>query len=205
MHTDAAQSVGKIPTLVDQLGVDMLTLAGHKLYAPQGVGALYLRAGVEIEPLLHGAGHENGRRASTEAVAAIVGLGTAAALAEEKLGDPRIPVLRDRLWAGLREALGDGVVLNGHPEKRLPNTLSVGFRGLIAADLLVEMPELCASAGAACHGDVREKSPVLQAMNVPDEIAFGTVRFSVGRGTTEEEIDRAIRIIVGAVRGLRRH
>jgi len=202
LHTDAAQSVGKIPTLVDELGVDMLTVAGHKLYAPQGVGALYVRNGVEVEPLLHGAGHENGRRASTEAVAAIVGLGTAAALVKEKLGDPRIPALRDRLWAGLCEALGDMVVLNGHLEKCLPNTLSVGFRGLIAADLLVEMPDLCASAGAACHGDVREKSSVLEAMNVPDDVAFGTVRFSVGRGTTEEEIDQAIAMIVDAVRAL---
>jgi cysteine desulfurase len=204
MHTDAAQSIGKIAVRVDELGVDFLTVAGHKLYAPQGVGALYVRKGIEIEPLMHGAGHEQGRRAGTEAVSSIVGLGAAAEMAKKKLGDGQIPALRDRLWNGLREELGDAIVLNGHPEKRLPNTLSVGFRGLMAVDLLVAMPDLCASAGAACHGDVKEKSPVLAAMNVPDEVAFGTIRFSVGRGTTKEEIDEAIRTVVGAVCALRK-
>jgi cysteine desulfurase len=204
MHTDAAQSIGKIAVRVDELGVDFLTVAGHKLYAPQGVGALYVRKGIEIEPLMHGAGHEQGRRAGTEAVSSIVGLGAAAEMAKKKLGDGQIPALCDRLWNGLREELGDAIVLNGHPEKRLPNTLSVGFRGLMAVDLLVAMPDLCASAGAACHGDVKEKSPVLAAMNVPDEVAFGTIRFSVGRGTTKEEIDEAIRTVVGAVCALRK-
>jgi cysteine desulfurase len=200
MHTDAAQSIGKIPVRVDELGVDFLTVAGHKLYAPQGVGALYIRKGIEIEPLMHGAGHEQGRRAGTEAVSSIVGLGAAAELAKKKLGDRQIRTLRDRLWNGLCEELGDAIVLNGHPEKRLPNTLSVGFRGLMAVDLLVAMSDLCASAGAACHGDVKEKSPVLAAMNVPDDVAFGTIRFSVGRETTEEAIDEALRMIITAVR-----
>ncbi|MBI4719617.1 MAG: cysteine desulfurase [Planctomycetes bacterium] len=199
IHTDAAQSCGKIPTNTGELGVTFLSIAGHKLYAPQGVGALYIRRGVQIEPLLHGAGHEQGRRAGTEAVSAIVGLGVAAELAGGKLGDSRLAALRDRLHQGLQDRLGDVVVLLGHPTQRLPNTLAVGFRGRVGSELLAACPDLCASTGAACHSGERKRSAVLAAMNVPEEIAFGAVRFSVGRLTTEVEIDAAVEQIVRAV------
>jgi cysteine desulfurase len=201
-HTDAAQSCGKIETRVDQLDVDLLTVAGHKLYAPQGIGALYVRKGIEIEPLHHGAGQQGGRRAGTEPVAAIVGLGAAAQVAARHLNDPRTKLLRDRLHTGLTKDLGDEVVLLGHAEQRLPNTLAVGFRHRFGADILAACPEICASTGAACHSGRRERSDVLAAMNVAEEIAFGMIRFSVGRFTTEMEIDGAIKQIVGAVRKL---
>ena len=202
MHTDAAQACGKIKTNVNDLGVDFLSIAGHKLYAPQGIGALFIRSGVEIEPIHHGAGHEGGRRAGTEPVPALVGLGKAAVLAVEKLDEVTPRTLRDRLWAGLYEALGDDVVLLGHPELRLPNTLAVGFRGRIGADILAACPNLCASTGAACHASVRKRSAVLEAMDVPEEIAFGAVRFSVGRYTTESEIDQAVIAIKNALAGV---
>jgi cysteine desulfurase len=200
LHTDAAQSCGKIPTRVDELDVDFLTVAGHKLYAPQGIGAIYIRKGIAIEPLMHGAGHEGGRRSGTEAVASIVGLGKAAELAAAKLGDPRAAALRDRMWQGLTTALGDRVALNGDPERRLPNTLNVGFRGLIGRELLAALPELCASPGAACHGTIHKPSHVLAAMRVPEAIALGSIRFSVGRATSEADVDSAVGQIVAAVR-----
>ena len=199
-HTDAAQSCGKIATRVSDLGVDFLSIAGHKLYAPQGIGALYIRRGLDLEPLHHGAGHEGGRRAGTEPVPALVGLGAAVELAQASLGDGRMVALRDRLHDGLRIALGDQAVLIGHPDKRLPNTLAIGFSGLIGGDVLARCPELCASTGAACHSGKAERSAVLAAMDVPKEIAFGAVRLSVGRFTTEAEIDAALDMIITAVR-----
>lgn len=194
MHTDAAQSCGKAPIDVRRLGIDFLSIAGHKMYAPQGIGALFVRRGVSFEPLHHGAGHEGGRRAGTEPVANVVGLGTAADLAANSMAaeDPRQRALCDRLFAGLREIFGDNAVLLGHPELRLPNTLAVGFRGRIGADLLAACPEVCASTGAACHAAQRKRSDVLAAMNVPEEIAFGAVRFSVGRHTQPPDIDAAL-------------
>jgi cysteine desulfurase len=200
MHTDAAQSCGKIETNVRKLGVDFLSLAGHKLYAPKGIGALFIRKGIEIEPLHHGAGHELGRRAGTEPVPAITALGTAAEMARKVDETQRLTRLRDRLHAGLRDALGDDLILFGHPERRLPNTLAVGFRGRIGADVLAACPDICASTGAACHSNVRKRSAVLEAMNVPEDVAFGAVRFSVGRGTTEPEIDRALEQLCNAMR-----
>ena len=199
MHTDAAQSCGKIETDVRELGVDFLSIAGHKMYAPQGIGALFIRKGVRIEPLHHGAGHENGRRAGTEPVPALVGLGAAAQLAKDRTNDQRTEALRDRLWQGLRDGLGDAAVLHGHERRRLPNTLCVGFRGCIAPELLAAMPELCASAGAACHGADRKPSAVLTAMGVPADLAVGSIRLSVGRYTTDAEIEEAVRMIVDAV------
>jgi cysteine desulfurase len=203
MHTDAAQAVGKIETDVKKLEVDFLSLAGHKLYAPQGIGALYIRSGCEIEPLLHGAGHEKGRRGGTEAVPMIAGLGKAAELARSTEAE-RMTALRDRLWKGLRVGLSDDVVLLGHPEVRLPNTLAVGFRGRIGGEVLARCPELCASTGAACHSTARKRSAVMEAMNVPEEVAFGGVRLSVGRYTTEDEIDRAVGMLVSAASGAAR-
>ncbi|UCE60809.1 MAG: cysteine desulfurase [Phycisphaerales bacterium] len=198
IHTDAAQSCGKIETRVSDLGVDFLSVAGHKLYAPQGIGALFIRSGIEIEPLHHGAGHENGRRAGTEPVPAIVGLGVAAELAEQQADDAVIIALRDRLHRGLQSKLGDRLVLLGHPHRRLPNTLAVGLRGHFGADLLAKCPDICASTGSACHSGTREKSAVLAAMNTPDDVAFGGVRLSVGRFTTEAEIDEAVTQLVAA-------
>lgn len=196
MHTDAAQSCGKINTHVERLGVDFLSVAGHKVYAPQGIGALYIRRGVEMESLHHGAGHERGRRAGTEPVPAIVGLGAAADLAVRHVNDPRIKALRDRLWDGLKRTFGDAVVLLGHPEDRLPNTLAVGFRGRTGGDILAHCPDICASTGAACHSGERKRSAVLEAMDVPEEVAFGAIRFSVGRFTTETEIDQALQQVI---------
>ncbi len=199
VHSDAAQSCGKIDTNVERLGIDFLTIAGHKMYAPQGIGALYVRRGVKMEPLHHGAGHERGRRAGTEPVAAIVGLGKAAELAREHLNDSRTRLLCERLYFGLKATLDETVVLLGHSEARLPNTLAVGFRGFIGGDILGACPELCASTGAACHSGRPERSATLAAMGVSEEIAFGAIRFSVGRFSTEAEIDRAVEMIARAV------
>jgi cysteine desulfurase len=188
-HTDAAQSVGKIPTRVDDLGVDLLTIAGHKLYAPKGVGALYIRDGLEVEPLIHGAGHESGRRAGTESALLTAALGEACELASNLSAVVDIKAWRDRFWAALQEALGDRVVLNGHPEKRLPNTLNVSFVGQVGAEILEKMPEVAASTGSACHAGRVELSPVLEAMGVSQEVGAGAIRFSLGRATTAQEMD----------------
>ena len=135
-HTDAAQSVGKIPTDVNELGVDLLSIAGHKLYAPKGVGALFVRRGVSLEPLIHGAGHEGGRRAGTESALLAVGLGKACELARDLAPMDRVRALRDHFWQELQEQFGNRVVLNGHPTHRLPNTLNVSFVGRIGAEIL---------------------------------------------------------------------
>ncbi len=193
MHTDVAQSLGKVAVDVNELGVDLLSLAGHKLYAPKGVGALYVRQGVRLEPLIHGAGHEGGRRAGTENVPYIVALGKACELARQSLPQAtvRLRSLRDRLWDRLREAFDKDVVLNGHPDQRLPNTLNVNFVGQTGADLLQKVPEVAASTGSACHEGHITLSPVLKAMGIPRELARGAIRLSVGRFTTEEQVDRA--------------
>ena len=191
-HTDAAQSVGKIPTKVDELGVDMLTIAGHKLYAPKGVGALYVRRGLELEPLIHGAGHESGRRAGTESALLAVGLGTACAMAADFASMDRIRALRDRLWKALEDEFGDGVALNGHHTRRLPNTLNVSFVGRIGADILSQLRDVAASTGSACHSGRIELSPVLAAMRVPERIGMGAIRFSLGSYTTSDEIDDVV-------------
>jgi cysteine desulfurase len=203
-HTDAAQTVGKIPTSVKKLCVDLLSVAGHKVYAPKGVGALYIRSGVSLEKFMHGAGHEGGRRAGTENVAGIAALGKACELAKRDLAGNTLHLqrMRDRLRDGLRKKIGD-LRFNGHPVKGLPNTLSVSFRDIDAAVLLNEMRGVAASAGAACHGASLEISSVLKAMNVPLGYARGTVRFSTGRSTTPGEIDRAVETAAEAVKRLR--
>jgi len=203
-HTDAAQSLGKILTLVDELGVDLLTVAGHKLYAPKGVGALYIRTGTRIDRFLHGAGHESGRRAGTENVPYIAALGKAAELAGERLiiERKRITELRDRFHALLEERAGE-VQLNGHSAERLPNTLNVSFDGVVGAALLAQTPELAASTGSACHDGSGELSGVLKAMGSPRDQGFGAVRFSLGRLTTGEDIERAATFVGAAVRKIR--
>lgn len=202
VHTDAAQSVGKIPVKVEDLGVDLLSVAGHKLYGTKGIGALYIRPGVELEKLMHGANHEGNRRAGTENVIEMAGLGAACELIERNLADyaRRMRETRDRLEAGLREYGGQAVRVNGHREKRLPNTASVSFKGRAADDILAGLRQVAASAGAACHSDRVEVSATLAAMGVPEEYAMGTIRFSTGRYTTVEEIDAALaelRVVVG--------
>jgi cysteine desulfurase len=203
-HTDAAQSVGKIPVAVDELGVDLLSIAGHKLYAPKGVGALYIRKGVHLQKIIFGAGQEAGLRPGTENVLEIVGLGRAAQAARQDLDAnmAHFKRLRDRLQAGLTSAMGEqNIRINGHPEKRLPNTLSISFKDMRANELLEKIySDVAASAGAACHADQVRVSSVLEAMGLPIEWAKGTLRFSVGRMTTAKEIDRAVKAIVQAIR-----
>jgi cysteine desulfurase len=188
-HTDAAQSVGKIATDVNALGVDLLTVAGHKVYAPKGVGALYVRRGTPLEPLVHGAGHEGGRRAGTESALLAIGLGTACDVARNLAPMQGVRSLRDRLWQRLQEAFGNRVVRNGHPDQRLPNTLNVSFADEVGTEILARLEGVAASTGSACHAGRIELSPVLQAMGVAPEVGMGAIRFSLGRGTTQDEID----------------
>jgi cysteine desulfurase len=198
-HTDAAQSVGKIATKVDDLKVDLLTIAGHKLYAPKGVGALYVRRTLQLEPLIHGAGHEKGRRAGTESALLATGLGAACALAGDLSPIAHIRSLRDKLWHSLKNRFRNGIVLNGHPEHRLPNTLNVSFVGQIGAELLARLEGVAASTGSACHAGRIELSPVLRAMGVSPEVGGGAIRFSLGRATTETEIDQVLAQIAGKI------
>ncbi len=205
VHCDAAQSLGKVEIDVNELDVDLLSIAGHKLYAPKGIGALYVRAGINLEPLIHGAGHEAGRRAGTENVPHIVALGCAAELVQGAIPNEatRLQQLRDMLWNKLQEHLGDQVVLNGHQELRLPNTLNVSFRGCLGSELLAQTPGIAASTGAACHEGQMQLSPVLAAMGVDPVLGQGAVRLSVGRFSTNDEIDRAVGLLVSTVRRIR--
>jgi cysteine desulfurase len=202
-HSDAAQSVGKIPVRVAELQVDFLTLAGHKFYAPKGVGALYVRTGCRFSPLLHGAGQEGGRRAGTENVPYLVALGEACRLAREGVAQdgPHLRSLRDLLHERLLAGF-PGLALNGPEEERLPNTLNVSFPGLSGSDILGGIPELAASLGAACHSGEETISPVLAAMGVSPETARGAVRLSVGRPTTQAEVERAAELLLERVRAL---
>ncbi|MCK4873525.1 MAG: selenide, water dikinase SelD [Phycisphaerales bacterium] len=203
VHTDAAQSVGKIAVDVDDLAVDLLSIAGHKLYAPKGVGALYIRTGVKPDKLIFGADHERGWRAGTENVLEIVGLGEACKLVRLHLSDraEHMRTLRNRLCNGITDALPN-VRINGHPDKRLPNTLSLSFPGIEANMILSELTDVAASAGAACHADEVIMSPTLEAMHVPVEYAMGTIRFSTGAFLTEAEVNQAVDAVVAVVQRL---
>lgn len=197
VHTDAAQSAGKVPCRVDDLGADFLTVAGHKFYAPKGVGALYIRRGKTLPPLFHGAGHERGMRPGTENLASIVGLGAACEAAAPVLESEgkRQKALGQRLLVGLK-AGGLPVHVNGHPEKRLPNTWNIDFEGWSAAEVMDALgKDIAVSPGAACHGDDVTPSHVLTAMGIPPELARGAVRFSLGRETSEEEIDFVVDLL----------
>lgn len=205
VHTDAAQAVGKVPVNIDELGVDLLSIAGHKLYAPKGVGALYIRRGVTILPFVRGAGHERGLRPGTENVLEIVGLGMACELVERELEEeiPRLRALRDGLRGLLTERIAD-LVEHGHPENRLPNTLSLAFPGVEAAEVLSRLEnDVAASAGAACHEGGAILSHVLWAMGIEPEIARSTLRLSVGRFTSEEDLEIGARRITDAVEAAR--
>lgn len=191
-HSDAAQSVGKIATHVKGLGVDLLSIAGHKLYAPKGVGALFVRRGVTLEPLIHGAGHESGRRAGTESALLAVGLGKACELARDLSPMDRVRALRDHFWHELQSRFGNRIALNGHPVHRLPNTLNVSFIGRVGAGILERLDGVAASTGSACHSGRIELSPVLEAMGVTPEVGMGAIRFSLGRGTTREELEAVV-------------
>jgi cysteine desulfurase len=203
VHTDAAQSIGKLPVRPREIGVDLLSLAGHKLYAPKGVGALYVRRGVTIAPFLLGAGHERGLRPGTENVASIVGLGVACELAARDLDATAAAQrrLRDDLWRRLADAIPD-LQLNGHRALRLPNTLNVRFPRVSGQALLAAAPQIAASTGSACHEGHETASAVILAMGVPAPVALGSVRLTLGRGTTADDIARAADHLIAAWRRL---
>jgi cysteine desulfurase len=201
VHTDAAQSTGKIPVLVKELGVDLLTIAGHKLYAPKGIGVLYSRHGLNLEPGIYGGGQEAGRRAGTESVAQIVALGTACFLAQEQLPDSQIRLrsMRDRLQGLIEEFIHDDIQLNGHDTERLPNTLNISVGGVVGEEVLAVTREIASSTGSACHEGSTDPSPVLMAMGLSRERALGAMRLTLGRWSTEEEIERAARLLAKSI------
>lgn len=198
-HTDAAQSCGKIEVNVNRMRVDLLTIAGHKLYAPKGIGALFVRSGTRVDPFIHGAGQEGGRRAGTENVPYAVGLGAACEVAGDLLSGSQknVKLLRDGLHDRIETGLGrDSVHLNGHPELRLPNTLNISLQDIVGEALLGKIPEIAASTGAACHAGSTEPSSVLLEMGVPRALALGALRLTLGRWSTQEEVDMAGELIV---------
>ena len=201
VHCDAAQSVGKVAVRVNELGVDLLSLVGHKFYAPKGVGALFVRAGTPLAPFTRGAGHERGLRPGTENVAGIVGLGVASRCAKRDLDAEaaRVQELRDRLWERLSAAV-PGLQLNGHATPRLPNTLNVRFPGTSGVAVLAAAPEVAASTGSACHDGREQASAVILAMGIPLTEALGSVRLTLGRHTTRDDVDRAAEALARAWR-----
>jgi cysteine desulfurase len=203
IHVDAAQSIGKINVNIEELGVDLLSIAGHKLYAPKGIGALYIRRGVDLPPLLLGAGQERGRRPGTENVAYIVALGEACRIAKVHLrsGMHELRSLADELYAGLKREI-PGIKLVGHPTQRLPNTINVLFPGVSGRRLLERCPGVLASNGSACHADSEEPSAILTTLGFSPEEALGSVRLSLGRGTTRADIGIAASQLVAAWRAL---
>ena len=205
-HVDAVQAFGKIPTRVDDLQADLVSLSAHKINGPKGVGALYVRRGTPLDPWQVGGGHEHGLRAGTENVAAIVGFGTAAAIRRAEMADqePRNGRLRDRLESALQERIGD-VVVHGHRAHRLSNTLNLSFRGVEAEAVLVglDLEGICASSGSACTEGAAEPSHVLLAMGIEPRLAAGALRFSLGWGNDEAEIDRVVEVLPAIVARLR--
>jgi len=197
-HTDAVQSIGKIPINVNELNIDLLSLSGHKLYGPKGIGVLYIRKGTRIQPLIHGGHHERNRRAGTENVPGIVGLGKAIEIAKLSMEKESIYLtnLRDRLYNGIKEKI-DNIYLNGHPVNRLPNTLNLSFEFVEGESIIhnLDMKGVAVSSGSACTSGSLEPSHVLKAMGVEPAIAQGSIRFSLGKDNTEEEIDYVIEIL----------
>lgn len=206
-HTDAVQSVGHIPVDVNDLGVDLLSFAGHKFYGPKGVGGLYVRKGIRFDPLIHGGGQERGHRAGTENVAAIVGMATALKLTAAEMDEEaaRLTKLRDRLIDGIVERIPD-VRVNGHRTQRLPNNVNVCFRYIEGESLLLnlDLQHVAASSGSACTSGSLDPSHVLLAMGLPHEIAHGSLRLTLGRDTTVDEVDYVLEILPGIVDKLRR-
>jgi cysteine desulfurase len=203
-HTDAVQTVGKIDTDVAKLGVDLLSLSGHKFYGPKGVGALFIRKGVKIESLLHGGHHERNKRASTENVPGIVGLGKACEIIMKKREEKEIQILRDTLYQGLAERIDD-IVLNGHPTQRLAGTLSICVKYVEGESMLLnlDLEGIAASSGSACTSGALEPSHVLLAIGISPEVAHGSLRFSLGHGNTKEDVDRVIEVLPRIVKKLR--
>ncbi len=205
-HTDAVQAVGHIPVDVSKLGVDLLSVSAHKLYGPKGIGALYIRKGTRIIPFMHGGGQEGGRRASTENVPAIVGLGKAVELAQREMAEEaeRLIYLRDKLIGGLLERISD-IQLNGHPQERLPNNVNVGVKFVEGEAILLnlDLEGICASTGSACSSESEEPSHVLLALGIPADEARGSLRFTLGKWTTEEEIERVLEVLPRIVAKLR--
>ncbi|MCZ6817258.1 MAG: cysteine desulfurase family protein [Planctomycetota bacterium] len=199
-HVDAAQSIGKVPVNVEAFHADLVSIAGHKLYGPKGIGALYVRKGVELPPLIEGAHQEGDRRAGTENVIMAVGLGRAAELASSHLPDEPLQALREYFWDGLSSAVGDRVMQNGHPTERLPGTLNVSFPGYVGGELLARLDGVCASTGAACHAGDAKPSAVLTAMGFDRERSVGAIRFSVGRPTTRGEVEAVVSMLEGVLR-----
>jgi len=204
-HTDAVQVVGKVPVDVAELSADLLSISGHKFYGPKGIGVLYIRRGTKLHPLLHGGHHEGGMRAGTENVPGIVGLGRASQLAREGIKEEeRIKRLRNRLWEGLSSRIDD-LLLNGHPVKRLAGTLNVCVKYVEGESMLLhlDMEGIAASSGSACTSGSLEPSHVLTAMGIPPEVAHGSIRFSLGKETTQDEIERVIEVLPPIVEKLR--
>ena len=206
VHTDAVQSIGKLPVDVQMLGVNLLSLSGHKFYGPKGIGALYLRRGTRLENLLHGGSHERNRRAGSENVPAIVGIGAAAELAKKHRAPyvEHLIRLTDKLRAGLHQHL-DYIYENGHPEYCLPGTLNISFEFVEGESLILrlDMEGICVSTGSACTSGSMEPSHVLAALGLPPQLAQGTVRFSLGKDNTEDEIDEVIEKVPAIVEQMR--
>ena len=201
-HTDAAQSCGKIEVNVGKLNVNLLTIAGHKLYAPKGIGALYIRSGTNIDNFIHGAGQETGRRPGTENVPYIVGICQACEIVSRTLDifGQKVKTLRDQLFNNLLDELSEtSVRLNGHPKQRLPNTLNLSIKGVVGEELLKQIPEIAASTGSACHAESTEPSTVLLEMGLTRDQALGALRLSLGRWSTEEKVNHASQFIFNAV------
>src|SRR5204863_5924366 len=207
LHTDAAQSVGKIPVRVEELGVDLLTVAGHKLYAPKGIGALYSRHDLNLEPVIYGGGQESGRRAGTESVANIVALGTACLLAQEHLSESQVRLhsMREKLQRLIEEFIHDDVHLNGHVTERLPNTLNISADGVVGEEVLAITPEIASSTGSACHEGSTDPSPVLIAMGMSRERALGALRLTLGRWSTDKEVEEVARLLARTIDSLNRN
>jgi cysteine desulfurase len=206
VHTDAVQTVGKLPIDVKELGVDLLSLSGHKIYGPKGIGALYVRKGVKMDPLLHGGHHERNRRAGTENVPGIIGLGKATEVAQAELSqnERKIRVLRDRLEQGILERIPE-VYVNGHPEKRLFNTLNCCLKGIEGESILLNLDfeGVCASSGSACTSGSLDPSHVLLAIDLPHEVAHGSLRLSLNKFNTDEDVDKVLEVLPGITERLR--
>ncbi len=204
MHTDAAQTTGKISYSVDELGVDLLSIVGHKMYAPKGIGALYVRSGTAIDPQALGGGHEQGLRSGTENVPYIVALGQACEIARKDgiLTNKRIRQLRDELWNALNDKI-PGLALNGHADLRLPNTLNVRFPGVAGNDVLAHATEIAASTGSACHAEDESASAVIRAMGLSEAQALGSVRLTLGRGAGAEDVAVATESLWRAFRAVK--
>ena len=205
-HVDGVQAVGKIPIKLREWEVDLFSISGHKFYAPKGIGALYIREGVKLPSFVIGGGQERGRRSGTEAVPNIVALGRAGKLAREFTGHEQLRALRDRLEHTILKTIS-GTTVNGTtaPEKRLPNTANISFDGILGPDVVaaLDAADICVSTGSACHSDSADASPVLTAMKVPTSRALGSIRLSLGRYTTERDIDQTLEVLPEIVESLR--